>query len=97
MSQKVEYEVLNVEELPEKVQDEILTNSIVMASLYTMIINILMYFIELITMKMSIFLPTLSAHRKKSKYIITSLVDLASNDGFVSYEKVIKLEKFYRR
>ena len=93
MNQKVKYEVLNVGELPEQVQSEILTNSesngffIHNDKKYTYI------FYKANYTENEYISTNLSAKRKNGEYIVTSLVDWASNDGSVSYEKVIKLER----
>ncbi len=92
-SQKVEYEVLNIEDVPVEVQNEMLANpqkngfSIHSFENYT-------YVFYRLDHKENEYISTeLSVHKKKDEYIITSLVDWATNDHLVSYEKVMKFEK----
>ncbi|MFB5267441.1 hypothetical protein ACE41H_11700 [Paenibacillus enshidis] len=93
MKQKVEYEVLNIGELPEQFQNEIARDSesngfsLHDDEKYTYILyraNHTEY--EYIT-------TDLSVHQKNGTYIITSLVNWAADDSKICYEKAIKFEK----
>jgi uncharacterized membrane protein len=93
MTQNVKYEVLNIRELPEKVQNEISTNSIRKEFSIHNDEKYSYIFYRADHTKGDYISTDLSAHKKNGEYIITGLVDWAVDDSQISYEKAIKLEK----
>jgi hypothetical protein len=93
MSQKVKYEVINLDELPEQVQNEISMNSnsngfsIHKAEKYTYV------FYRANHTENEYVSTDLSAHKKNGKYIITASVDWAVDEGYISYDKAIKIKE----
>ncbi|MFB5760397.1 hypothetical protein [Paenibacillus medicaginis] len=93
MKQKIEYEVLNIGELPEQFQNEIARDSesngfsLHDDEKYTYIVYRAKHTeYEYIT-------TDLSVHKQKGAYIITSIVDWAADGSKIGYEKAIKFEK----
>lgn len=93
MSQKVEYEVLNVKDIPTQVQIEISTNNERNGFSIHNFENNTYVFYRADHNENEYISTDLYAQKKNNEYIITSVVDWASNDDLISYEKVIKLEK----
>lgn len=93
MTQNVKYEVLNISELPEKIQNEISTNSIRNGFTIHNDEKYIYVFYRTNLTKGNYISTDLSAHKKNGEYIVTALVDWAVDDSQISSEKAIKLEK----
>lgn len=93
MRQNVEYEVLNVEDIPVQVQNGILTNSETNGFSKHNYENDTYVFYKADHKENEYISTELLVDKKNGVYIITAVVDYASNDDLVSYEKVIKFEK----
>lgn len=93
MNQKVEYEVLNVKDVPTQIQDDISTKSQNEGFTIHHLDNYTYIYYKIIPTENEYISTDLYAHKEKDEYIITSVVDWATNDDLISYEKVIKLEE----
>jgi hypothetical protein len=93
MNQKVEYEVLNVKDVPTQIQNDLSTIS-KNEGFSIHHLNNYTYIYYKVDPKEDEYISTdLNARKEEDEYIITSVVDWATNDDLISYEKVIKLEK----
>ncbi|MBT2644788.1 hypothetical protein J7I80_21460 [Bacillus sp. ISL-41] len=93
MNQKVEYDVLNVKDVPTQIQNEISTNSQREGFSIHHLDNYTYVYYKIDSRENEYISTDLYARKEKDIYIITSVVDWATNDDLISYEKVIKLEK----
>lgn len=93
INQKVEYKVLNVKDAPTQIRNEILTNSQNEGFSIHHLDNHTYIYYKIDPTENEYISTELYAYKEKDEYIITSVVDWATNDDLISYEKIIKLEK----
>lgn len=93
MNPKVEYEVLNVKDVPTQIQNDISNNSQNEGFSIHHLDNYTYIYYKVDLTENEYISTDLNARKDKDEYIITSVVDWATNDDLISNEKVIKLEK----
>ncbi|MBM6616322.1 hypothetical protein [Bacillus suaedaesalsae] len=96
MSQKLDYNVLNIQELPIKVQNKVSKKpeingfSVYNDEIYT-------YVLYRANHTENEYISTdLSAYRENGEIIISCFIDFANDDSQISHEKVIRLDKIDR-
>lgn len=93
MSEKVEYEVLSKEELPQLIQEEMKKSSEI-KKFHIFNDEKFTYVIYKADHSENEYLTTdLTVIEKNGTYIITAIINWANNDEFVSKEKIIRFEK----